>query len=115
MRRLLRASAAACLVSFAGCSFWVSSEPEQVGCMQEGKVGPPACDMGFICAHESCVRCAARELCGDSVDNDCNGRVDDGCSNVSGGGGSAGRGLQSGGAAGMAKPAGVESGAGEPG
>ena len=112
MRRLLRVSAAACLFGIAGCSFWVSSEPEQIGCTEEGKLGPPACDTGFICAHQSCVRCGVRELCGDSVDNDCNGRIDDGCSNVSAGGGSAGRGLPSGGAAGMAKPAGVESGAG---
>ena len=79
------------LLGIAGCSLWVSSEPEQIGCEDEGKLGPPACGTGFICAHQACVRCSERESCGDNVDNDCNGRIDDGCSNVSGGGGNGGK------------------------
>ncbi len=68
------------------CSQWVSSEPEQIGCADEGKLGQPACDTGFVCARHECVRCAREETCGDGIDNDCNGGVDDGCSHVSGGG-----------------------------
>ena len=106
MRRVLRASVATALLGVAGCSLWVSSEPEQIGCADEGKLGPPACDDGFLCAHQSCVHCAANEICGDAVDNDCNGKVDDGCSSVSGGGGSAVPVPEFAGAPSMANPAG---------
>ncbi|HWZ91749.1 MAG TPA: hypothetical protein VNW92_22960 [Polyangiaceae bacterium] len=77
--RLLVGSVAAALLGVAGCSLWVSSEPEQIGCTDEGKLGPPACATGFVCAHQACVRCGAREVCGDDLDNDCNGQIDDGC------------------------------------
>ena len=110
MRGLFRTSAAVCVLGMVSCSLWVSSEPEEIGCVDEGKLGPPACDEGFICAHQSCVKCGARELCGDAVDNDCNGKIDDGCPHVSAGGGSAGRGPTFPGTAGMAKP--VAAGAG---
>jgi Putative metal-binding motif len=102
----LRASIAAGLFGLVGCSLWVSAEPGEIGCTAEGKLGPPACDTGFICAWGACVRCAAAEVCGDGVDNDCNGRVDDRCSNVSGSGGSAAHSAAFGGAAGVAKSAG---------
>jgi hypothetical protein len=106
MPKALRVSIVGGVLALAGCSLWVSSEPEQIGCVDEGKLGPPACDVGFICAHQSCVACGLRELCGDGVDNDCNGKIDDGCPNVSAGGGSAGT-PSSSSAGGMAKPAGA--------
>ena len=104
MRHALRRGVAASLLGLASCSLWVSSEPEQIGCAAEGQVGPPACDTGFVCGKHMCLRCGARELCGDTIDNDCNGRVDEGCLGANVGGGSAGRGQ---GTAGAAKPVGV--------
>jgi hypothetical protein len=104
--RLLRASIAAGLFGIVGCSLVVSSEPQDIGCSVEGALGPPACDDGFICASGGCVRCAATEVCGDGVDNDCNGRIDDRCPNVSGGAGSAGHNPAFGEGPGAAKSAG---------
>jgi hypothetical protein len=110
MRKAAGLGIVCCVLALASCSLWVSSEPEQIGCVDEGKLGPPACEVGFICARQSCVACGSRELCNDGVDNDCNGKIDDGCPSVSAGGESAGESSVASGASGasgggMAKPA----------
>lgn len=61
------------------CSMLVSSSLENVRCSQSGQVGPPACEAGWFCGRGRCRQCQASEACGDQLDNDCNGRVDDGC------------------------------------
>lgn len=48
-------------------------------CEQEGVVGSPACPEGESCQRGVCVGCSRKEICGDGVDNDCNGVVDDIC------------------------------------
>lgn len=106
MQRPTRAIVAAGLVALGACSVWVSSEPDPIGCSAEGQRGPPACDRGFICARQQCVRCAAREVCEDGLDNDCNGHIDDACASVSSGGARAGSSPMTG-AAGVAKFAGA--------
>jgi hypothetical protein len=77
------------------CTLLVTGELDDVACVDRGKVGPPACAVGFFCDGR-CRACASRDLCGDGLDNDCNGRVDDHCgaeggaSGVNVGGGTAG-------------------------
>ena len=107
MPRPSRALAAAALLVLGACSVWVSSEPDPLGCSAEGQAGPPACDRGFICARQQCVRCVVREVCDDGLDNDCNGRIDDSCPSVSPSGGRAGLSPPLAGAAGVAKFAGA--------
>jgi hypothetical protein len=107
MRSPARAMATAGLLALGACSLWVSSDPEPIGCSAEGQRGPPACDRGFLCARRQCVRCAAREVCEDGLDDDCNGRIDDFCPSVSSGGGRAGLSPPLIGAAGVAKFAGA--------
>lgn len=85
--RALRAIAAAAVGSVA-CSLIVPSEPEVIHCRERGAVGAPACPANFVCADEICDACADREACGDTVDNDCDGLIDDGC--LLGAGGEAG-------------------------
>jgi hypothetical protein len=106
MRRPIRTLSALGLFILEGCSLWVSAAPEEIGCSDEGRLGPPACDIGFICAHNDCIRCTSRDICNDGIDNDCNGRVDDGCLAVSASGGTSAHSppLPNGGS--MAKPAG---------
>lgn len=62
-----------------GCSLLVDAEVEDVQCEGEGSIGPPACDVGEICARNRCHDCLASDVCGDGIDNDCSGRVDEGC------------------------------------
>lgn len=61
------------------CSLVVSSELSDVRCTAEGSVGPPACDVGQFCGAGSCVDCGSVEVCGDGLDDDCDGVADDGC------------------------------------
>jgi hypothetical protein len=75
----VRALSGALALVAAGCSLLVTAEPDPVGCSAQGQLGSPACADGFICAAGACVACARGELCADGLDNDCNGRVDDGC------------------------------------
>lgn len=63
----------------SACSTVVPDEFARVRCSAEGQVGPPACEAGEVCGAGVCTTCAEREACGDGVDNDCNGQVDDGC------------------------------------
>jgi hypothetical protein len=89
-RRLRRASVVAALVAGSACSLIAPSDLDRVRCSEEGKIGPPACEVGQICGAGVCTACAATEVCGDRVDNDCNGSADDGCGG-SGAGGSSGQ------------------------
>jgi hypothetical protein len=36
------------------CSLIVDGEPAALRCSQEGRVGPPACDEGFVCSSGVC-------------------------------------------------------------
>lgn len=67
------------LAALADCSLIVPSKIDPLHCSQQGKIGPPACEPEQICADGICVRCMSKEICGDGVDNDCNGVIDDGC------------------------------------
>jgi hypothetical protein len=68
----------------------VEAQLDVIHCKDTGHIGAPACDPNFVCAAGRCERCAAHEACGDAVDNDCNGWVDDGCPERSGAAGAAG-------------------------
>jgi len=74
----------AAVLGFLSC-FWfactslVDQDLSQVRCSEEGVVGPPACNEGQLCVEAECKACVDKEVCGDRVDNDCNGRADDGC------------------------------------
>jgi hypothetical protein len=74
------------LAAAGGCSLLVDADPDPVGCSAEGQLGPPACAEGSVCAAGACVACARGEVCTDDIDNDCNGRVDDGCAGAAGAG-----------------------------
>lgn len=67
------------LSAVAACSLVVPSEPEVIHCRDRGAVGAPACPANFVCADGVCDACSEQEACGDAVDNDCDGKVDDGC------------------------------------
>jgi hypothetical protein len=67
------------------CSLLLPAEPEVVYCADEGAIGLPACDPRHVCAAGRCQGCSAKEACGDHVDNDCNGEVDDRCPSGTGG------------------------------
>ncbi len=45
-------------------------------------MGAPACDPGQRCLDHLCTQCASQELCGNGVDDDCNGRIDDRCADA---------------------------------
>jgi hypothetical protein len=42
------------LLAVAACSLMVNGEPTPLRCSQEGRVGPPACDEGFVCSSGVC-------------------------------------------------------------
>jgi len=90
----------------AACSLTVGkADLESVQCSEDQAIGPPACDNGQICVGGRCQRCAAVDLCGDGLDNDCLNGPDDGCSGSGNGGtsqgGSAGEGGGLGGQGGL--------------
>jgi hypothetical protein len=68
------------IVGLFSCSLTVSEFEPEVRCADEGAIGPPACEPGFVCGRGRCRACARVEACGDRVDNDCSGAVDEGCS-----------------------------------
>jgi hypothetical protein len=63
----------------SACSLLVHDELGQVRCEAEGTIGPPACPVGNVCALGRCRECQAVDACGDGVDNDCSGEIDQGC------------------------------------
>jgi hypothetical protein len=106
MKRLGRALLAmiALLAAGAQCSLLVEQDLRELACAEEGVIGPPACNAAELCAVGRCRACSVREVCGDEIDNDCNGRVEDRCSDASGGAGGEGAtpGRVSGGVTGVA-------------
>jgi hypothetical protein len=90
MHRAIGRVASVCFLLSAGCSLLIGSDPDEIHCKDAGWIGPPACDPGAICALGRCQRCAEHDACGDSVDNDCDGRIDDGCAKTGGSAGAAG-------------------------
>ena len=60
-----------------GSGRWCNGGSCEDGC----HIAPDDCGEGRRCdaASRDCVDCIADELCGDSIDNDCNGTADDGC------------------------------------
>ncbi len=78
------------LLALQGCSLLIDGEIERVRCEAEGAVGPPACEVGQVCGLGLCRECAAQEACGDGVDNDCSGAIDEGCADPSAAAGAAG-------------------------
>lgn len=77
--RALTALGLALVVGVFSCSLTVSEFDPEVRCSNEGVIGPPACEPGFVCGRGRCRACSRVEACGDRVDNDCSGAVDDGC------------------------------------
>jgi hypothetical protein len=39
---------------FSACSLLIGSETAPLRCSQEGQLGPPACDAGFVCKEGVC-------------------------------------------------------------
>ncbi len=85
------------LVSVA-CTSLVEQDLGELRCTDEGAVGEPACNSQQVCAGGRCRDCAAREVCGDRLDNDCDGRTDENCSAPFSGGAGAGPRQSTGGA-----------------
>ncbi len=101
--------------ALSACQLAVTTSLDEVGCEQEGTVGPPACRRGQICLEGTCKVCSSSERCGNAVDDDCDGVVDDGCGAAGGGGspvGGAGGAVSVGGSAGQSGKAGAPAGAG---
>jgi hypothetical protein len=69
------------------CSLTVSEFEPEVRCADEGRIGLPACEPGYVCGRGRCRACSRVEACGDAVDNDCSGAVDDNCGGSGGGSG----------------------------
>jgi hypothetical protein len=69
----------------SGCALLVPDDIGAVSCRDLGAVGEPACPAGNYCSDGECTRCALTETCGDGIDNDCDGTVDDGCADPGGG------------------------------
>lgn len=90
--RKLRGSVASLVFLAAGCSLMVPDSIDDLACAANGVVGPPACPDGQFCSNKVCKACHAADRCGDGIDDNCNGVIDDGCPT----GGSAGDGGTSG-------------------
>lgn len=75
------------LASLFACSALVSSELENVRCLNDGYIGPPACPAGTSCRGGTCTPCLAQEVCDNQIDDNCDSRVDENCSGIGGAGG----------------------------
>lgn len=75
----MRLASTAIATLVAGCSLLIPAEPEVVYCRDSGHIGAPACEANHVCADGICQQCSVREACGDNVDNDCDGEIDDEC------------------------------------
>ena len=96
-RRFFRARNCCVLLAWlvVSCELMVGSDVDRVECEQEGMVGPPACRTGESCQQGVCRPCLTQERCGDGLDNDCDGAIDDGCDPDGGSGGAAAAGSTS--------------------
>lgn len=95
----------------AACSLTVGkADLDSVACTEDKAIGPPACDYGQLCLDGRCQKCAAVDLCGDGIDNDCTNGPDDGCAGSGGDGGASQGGTGHGGQGG--KDASVDQSAG---
>ncbi|MCC6901106.1 MAG: hypothetical protein IT377_19190 [Polyangiaceae bacterium] len=75
------------------CSSMIEADLAQVSCSREGEIGPPDCPAGHSCRAGACAPCAAQDICGNGIDDDCDRLVDDGCTDgASGGAGGGGAG-----------------------
>lgn len=77
------------LFALVSCSALVSSELENVRCLNDGYIGPPACPVGTSCRGGTCMACLPQEVCNNGADDNCDNRVDENCGS-GGTGGSAG-------------------------
>lgn len=59
MRRWLAVTAVVVGSACGGCSLLIGSEPSPLACSQEGQIGPPACDPGFVCTAGLCRQATA--------------------------------------------------------
>jgi Putative metal-binding motif len=60
----------------SGCSLLISPESAPLLCARSDG-GPEVCPTGLECRNGSCLPTCGREICGDGVDNDCDGMVDE--------------------------------------
>jgi hypothetical protein len=71
------------LLGFSGltthCSLLVQNDLTELRCSPDGAIGLPGCEPGQICVAFHCRACSMSEVCGDGIDNDCNGQRDDRC------------------------------------
>lgn len=89
-RRLAGVFGAVGLVTLVACSAVVSSELDTVKCLNPGFIGPPACPTGTICNAGTCTACLPQEVCANGFDDNCDNRIDEGCSSTGGTGGVSG-------------------------
>lgn len=67
---------AACIAATATCG---EKDEPVLNCGEEGRIGPPGCAAGQLCASGKCKPCLSSEVCGNSIDDDCDGVIDQGC------------------------------------
>ena len=60
----------------SGCSLLVNSEDAQLRCFRSDDE-PEVCPGGLECRNGRCLPVCSSEICGDGVDNNCDGRVDE--------------------------------------
>jgi hypothetical protein len=81
LKRAALVAAMGIALALGGCEAIVPADvADPLHCTEEGRVGPPACRAGQYCRASACTACLPGEICGDGIDDDCDGRVDQGCS-----------------------------------
>lgn len=80
--RCLTALTLSALLATAECSVVVADDHAAVRCSVEGHVGPPECEASQICVAGRCADCEVEDPCGDGIDNDCDGSIDENCASA---------------------------------